>query len=307
MTTDTSTTDTVSFIQGLRVDFVYGRTLTFDQLPKNSIALDGAVQGPFVDAAARRFSFDHHAGCVRMLTLATCQQVLTAIQLGLVVDANTTVFVNDIDGDTVLSTWLLVHALQAGNGDVLARVRLADRMVQDLVDQIGRVDAHGPVFPVHPLHGELSLPYGDKTPQTAELLAAYVARIDAYREGPYEPNAKVREPRTGRGYAIRQNGQWEAVVTQDGFGPLYAAGYLAAALVTEANEGTLTWTIGKRSDLVPLNLGAMLQELRQAEGLTAGTWGGGSSIMGSPRLPGGVSSRIPEERVVEILRTFQIG
>lgn len=62
-----------------KIRFEYGRVWQFEELPDNSIALDGAVAGPQVDAARRRFSFDHHAGCVRLVTQSTCEQVLTAI------------------------------------------------------------------------------------------------------------------------------------------------------------------------------------------------------------------------------------
>src|SRR5581483_736444 len=86
-----------------------GHEWTFDDLPPGSIALDGAVQGPRVDAAARRFSFDHHAGCVRLLTSATCRQVFDALLMGLD-PAGMRVHVNDLDGDTVLSLWLLEQA-----------------------------------------------------------------------------------------------------------------------------------------------------------------------------------------------------
>jgi hypothetical protein len=307
-------TSSRAIIQGLNVSFEYGSTLPFEAIPSNGIALDGAVQGPQIDSAARRYSFDHHAGCIRMVTLATCQQVLLAIQIGLVVDEDTIVFVNDIDADTVLSTWLLIQALRAGAyDDVVSAAWLRDPRLLDLVAQIGDVDAHGPIFPVHPMHTELNLPYGDKTPQDAAMLARQIAKLDAWCLAPaLAPPPRARE--AGRGYAIRQNGEWEPVTTPDGFGSLYAAGFLAAALVTEANENTLKWTIGKRSDLVPLALGpatdpkSLLAKLRVLEGAPpAETWGGGSTIMGSPRRPGGLSSSIPEPKVVEVLRSTKIG
>jgi hypothetical protein len=39
--------------------------------PQQTIFIDGAFSGPpFMDHAKRQYSIDHHAGCVRMFTLA---------------------------------------------------------------------------------------------------------------------------------------------------------------------------------------------------------------------------------------------
>ena len=62
--------------------FSRGTTVKFKDLPDNSIALDGYVQGPAIDAGRRRFSFDHHSECIRMVTAATCEQVWTALKAG---------------------------------------------------------------------------------------------------------------------------------------------------------------------------------------------------------------------------------
>ena len=59
-----------------------GMTLPFNQLPPYSLALDGYVQGPALDVENHRYSFDHHAGCLRLVTKATCAQVLDALILG---------------------------------------------------------------------------------------------------------------------------------------------------------------------------------------------------------------------------------
>ena len=303
----------------MHIAFAFGQVLSFDNLSNNSVALDGAVQGPQADPTRRRFSFDHHAGCLRLVTLATCQQVAVAIELGLVVDEATTVHINDLDADTVLSVWLLQKAAKGHGDDVVTQPR-----VRQLIDQVGRTDAHGPIFPFHPLHAALGPSWGDKAPQDLAMLEGFLAVLEAWYTYAEEP--KLRPARAGRGYALAAgDARWAAVETADGFGPLYAAGYLAAALVCPAADGSSMWTIGKRSDLVPLNLGpadtsedrsgaytaALLGELAKAEAAAgcpaAANWGGASSIGGSPRLPGGVGSRLAEEQVVAILNRFLIG
>lgn len=116
-----------------------GHVWAFDDLPPNTIALDGAVTGPAVDAERRRFSFDHHAGCIRLVTSATCQQVLDALLLGLD-PSDCAVLINDVDGDTVLAVWLLQHHALCRDAQALVRLRR-------LVAGVGATDAHGPAYP----------------------------------------------------------------------------------------------------------------------------------------------------------------
>lgn len=292
--------------------FEYGKVMPFADLPSHSIALDGYVQGPEQDPGRQRYSFDHHAGCSRLVTLATCQQVAIALRLGLCVNHISKVFTNDIDADTVMAVWLLLHP-----------ERLDQKHVRKLVDRIGMTDSHGPVFPPHPLHSQLGPRWGSKEPQSLEMLNGFLSVLDKWFETGEEP--APQPPRPGRGFGLKAVGKWEAVQTPDGFGPLYEAGYLAAALVTPANEASYTWVIGKRSDLVPLAIGpadgskdrsgeylpTILGALARAEaekGVSPkDNWGGGTSIGGSPRLPGGVGSRLSEAHVLEILNQFTIG
>lgn len=291
------------------IRFSYGSVVPFASLPANSVALDGYVQGPEQDPATYRFSFDHHAGCSRLITLATCQQVAIALRLGLCVSRIQNIFTNDIDADTVMATWLLLHP-----------ERLDEKRVRKLVDRIGMTDSHGPVFPPHPLHSSLGPKWGSKEPQTLEMLFGFLGVLDKWFETGEEPAALP--PRPGRGYGLKDGGTWHAVETPDGFGPLYAQGYIAAALVTPANEGSSMWVIGKRSDLVPLPIGpadgskdrsgdylpTILGALARAEetkGVSSkDNWGGGTSIGGSPRLPNGIGSQLSEEEVLSILQKF---
>jgi hypothetical protein len=112
-----------------------GLTVPFEQLPARGIALDGYVQGPAVDVEGERFSFDHHDGCVRLFTRATCAQVMDALLLGFD-PSGYGIFVNDVDGDTALAVWLLRNPQRASE----PQVRL-------LVETVGAVDAHGPAYP----------------------------------------------------------------------------------------------------------------------------------------------------------------
>ena len=51
-------------------------------------------------------------------------------------------------------------------------------------------------------------------------------------------------------------------------------------------DGRYTYTIGKMSPFVPFDLVGLAIRLNDAEGATADRWGGGDTIMGSPRVGG---------------------
>ena len=299
----------------MKINFVFGQVIDFANLPANSIALDGAVQGPQIDAVSRKFSFDHHTGCTRLVTLASCQQVATALRLGLVVDDETQVFVNDLDADTSLSVWLLA------NPD-----RVNEERVKEIVEKVGLTDAHGPIFTAHPLHREIGPAYGSKEPQTVAMLETFLVKITQYANGEWQaPPARPERP--SKGYAWSPKLGWQAVETKTGFDDVYNQGFLAGFLFAEAPNGTLMYTVAKRSDLVSLSLGpgavkrpptslddyrkdtilgqlALLELETNSEQSHAANWGGASSIGGSPRNPDGSQSQLTPEQVLEVCRRF---
>lgn len=295
----------------MKTIFEFGHTVQFSELPNNSIALDGYVQGPYADAANRKFSFDHHAGCIRLVTLATCQQVLLALDMGLVVDSETQVFSNAIDADTVLALWLLRHPEQSVNPKV-----------RELVSRIGLTDAHGPIFVPHPINMHLGpLPWV-KEVQTAEKLEGYIGCLDRFFTGEFNPKEPERKPSKGWGW--KPGLGWTPLEAERGFESVYKAGYYAGVLYNEAPHNTITYTVAKRSDLVPMPVGpaeakpgentplpTILGELFKAELAVPNTpvtaksnWGGGTSIGGSPRLPDGSASRLELREMHEVLQRF---
>lgn len=298
----------------LRVHFAYGRIWTLGDLPECSIALDGAVQGPHLDNQRRVYSFDHHSGCIRLATLATCEQVEVAIGLGLN-PHGFNVYVNDLDADTVLAVWLLLHS-----SEVTARTLRYRWDISTAVRCIGRTDSHGPVFPATDLHKALTPPRGAK--QNLEMLQEMLQVIDTWRRGDLDP--REEEPRRSEGYALIGR-QWLSVSSMDGFRTLYARGYVAAALYEELADGSRLWTVGKKSDMVQLPLGpgdapartgqftdTILGALARIECEKHGispkeTWGGGTSIGGGPRLErNGIKSGsfLSPEEIRQILQQY---
>jgi hypothetical protein len=305
----------------MQINFEFGQVVSFADMPANSIALDGACQSPQVDPANRRFSFDHHSGCLRFATLATCQQVALAIRMGLVTDCETLVFVNDLDADTSLAVWLLKNP-----------GRIDEPRVVEILERIALTDAHGPLFPPHWLHSQLQPRWGSKDPQAVEMLDGFLAKIDQYADGTLEAPAKpAREPSKGFGWSPKTG--WIEIDAADGFASAYGQGCLVAVLYMPAAEETSTYTVGKRSDFVGYPVGpshadrnadpgsyrkdTLLGALGLAE-LEANpqqshkdNWGGASTVGGSPRVTierdGAkiqLASKLTPSQVLEICKRF---
>ena len=292
----------------MRIQFEPGRTWSFEQLPADSIALDGACPGPRIDLRTRRYSFDHHADCLRLVTTATCQQVLDAVLLGFD-PQGCTLLLNDVDGDTVLSTWLLQHASRRANREMLDRVR-------PLVASVAALDAHGPPYPLpHPelaahFHAEIMAPHqtlraecrNDERLPTAEqqrtTLAQCLDRLDAWWNQGLQ--STTVPPTLELAPAVDDRGSW--VLVHAGEIDPKLQGLLFARLYADGHHRLVSWSrlpqqryrygLAKRSDLVAgFPLQRLYHELNRAEAearrgsLAPGsqTWGGASSVGGSPR------------------------
>lgn len=285
-----------------------GSTCLLEDLPPRAVALDGMVQGP-EQGKGDRWSLDHHAGCLRLATLATCEQVRTVLLLGGVgwFDGRD-VYVNDLDGDTLLSLWLVENPH-----------RVNEYRVRGLVRAVGAVDAHGPsgalllseeeremanaffqyaIAPVQSLRGRVREVF-------AEWPDLIRRCLDGITELADDRTPKVEMPKAVVIVDLAANvrGLKLCLGTCEGFGfqNIYERGYDAAVLYQRAADNSAQYTIAKRSDLVPLNIGPAsdpTSALGRLAALEPG-WGGGSSIGGSPRLPGGVSSRLRPDQVWE--------
>lgn len=289
-----------------------GVTKKLSELPAYSIALDGYVQGPELDLKNHRISFDHHAGCIRMFTSATCRQVLDALLLGL--DPSLyTVYVNEVDGDTALAVWLLENPEHA-----------RDTKVRFLVDAVSAMDAHGPAYPpaepnwVSRFYDEAlaSLNEVHKAKKYATidldvLLAACTYEISCMVFN-YAKKIKVRPPVAERTWAVRYaskdkiGGGWVLVESDSYvFDLIYQAGHHVAVAFQKLPDESYLYTIGKRSDLVDFPLGPHTVPGTALYALNAVEtgWGGSSSIGGAPRNPDGSRSKLTPTQVVDIINS----
>lgn len=295
-----------------------GRVWQRDELKPLTIALDGAVEGPWIDAESQRYSFDHHQGCIRMVTSATCQQVLDAIVLGLD-PGGFRVLVNDVDGDTVLSVWLLQNWERWLRPADLARVR-------PLVASVAAVDAHGPAMPAP--DGEMVRHYysriigaprvreaGMKAEDGLHDMNACLGRLEDWWRAEFAPmpcaSSGVSVP------SVTSFGSWvlcdatHAHPDDRGAGVawIYEQGWHRWILFRRLPGGRWHYSIGKRSDLVagfpvPEILGALSDAEAVARGrdLAGGErWGGGTTIGGSPRDGGSLLHPDAVAGVVELV------
>ena len=108
--------------------------------PGGTIFLDGVAQcEPFMDHERQVYNFDHHEGCVRAFTLATCEQTLVMYMKGLDLQGREwNIFANDPDLDTILSIWILLNHARIGKQDSTQR-----RILFALVRYEGVIDALG--------------------------------------------------------------------------------------------------------------------------------------------------------------------
>jgi hypothetical protein len=108
--------------------------------PYQTIFLDGVYTGsPFYDNELRQYSLDHHSGCVRAFTLATCEQAAVMLSQGLpLAEGNWAVYINDPDLDALVAAWLLMNHLELLREDAQLLWH-----VMPFVRVEGVIDAHG--------------------------------------------------------------------------------------------------------------------------------------------------------------------
>ena len=276
---------------------------------EGTIFLDGAAQGePFLDLERRIYNLDHHEGCVRPFTLATCEQALVLMFRGLDMrEKPWEVFVNEPDLDSLMAIWVLLNSMHL-QGDRSA-IREA---VTPLVRLEGTIDSHG-------------LEMAELTGFPPELLAETRRRIDRLHE-------------TEK--ALKETGQWEEMDPLDYVSSqlqamdrmIYPADHFEAfrgieelakvelidsriAVVCRCDcgiyelekelkrlygrrlgvvvleKGGGTYTLRQVDPFLPVNLKTAYQKLNVLDpavegGGAADRWGGSGEIGGSPRKSG---------------------
>lgn len=108
--------------------------------PRQSIFLDGVFTGPaFLNNETRQYSLDHHAGCVRAFTLATCEQACVMLMQRLPLwEGEWQLYVNEPDLDSLLAAWILLNHYALSHDDyVLLRKVMPLVRVEGVIDTFG--------------------------------------------------------------------------------------------------------------------------------------------------------------------------
>ena len=256
-----------------------------DMEPK-TIYLDGSCRGFAVRHDIGSISFDHHTGCQRSITYATCTQVLHALLQGMDVTDFDQVVIDDIDADTVMAVWLIENS-----------GRIQEPAVQQLVREIGYVDAHFTVgFELNPLHKHINPLY--HVEKTEELLNSCLEHVDSYlatgSDASILPELDEDE-RLTTCYGFIKAGEdvwaYDVKVRNTNFEKMYKKYDLVLA-VQPLENGTM-YTIGKKSEFVMMcNFADLFEDLCSLETkhclennvkFPSKNWGGSTTIGGSAR------------------------
>lgn len=108
--------------------------------PPGTIYLDGVAQAePFLDHDKKVYNLDHHEGCVRTFTLATCEQALIMCVKGLDLrEREWKIYANEPDLDTILAIWIILNHQRINNREALHRRSLfALVRLEGIIDSLG--------------------------------------------------------------------------------------------------------------------------------------------------------------------------
>jgi len=288
--------------------------------PAFSIGLDGAVTGRsrFTMRSKGPFAnFNHHEGCDRLTTRATCKQVLMAIRMGLFQsfrratgEINRSVYVNDCDEDVCLSVFLLRHGFLPEYANNPALNRLVE--IEDELDTTAGAYPFPPDLPILRQILWIFEPYrvfrhsgGLVRADPADFLRIIIdveRRIMLHITG----NGSAASPDTR--FKVIGGGKKWSLIEEAGVDARMGAlgkGIMAYVMIRPRQNGRWTYIVGRVSAFInyfPVHL--ILRDLNKAERLTnnADRWGGGNNegtlIGGSPRVAG---SKLTPNKVETII------
>jgi hypothetical protein len=305
--------------RNIQLHILPGLTVTEEdrkQYPEYTIFLDGAFGGaPFLDNERWQYSLDHHEGCVRPFTLATCQQAAVMLLKGLPVsEGEWRLFVNQPDLDALFAAWLFMN-----HQDLLTDQAALLRAVMPMLHVEGFIDSHG-------------LEYAALTGLSEEEYAVQKKRLDQlmipereHKSAGTWANLDMVDYACDRLAAIdallteagmlRERAQVEVIATRDIQGDKQLVLCRSAGGIYEV-EARLRELFGKALAVIILRTGEERYTLKQVDSFLsrdlvalyqalnardpeaiahsdsgANLWGGAADIGGSPRASGtGLSS-----------------
>jgi len=259
------------------------------------------IGGPYAN-------FNHHEEVDRLATRSTSGQVHLAIKQGLMdsfrpngrVEGN--IYVNDPDQDTCTAYWLLKNYERIEG-------KKSEPLINRLVHAEDLQDCTAGAYPFDPLSKlmrELAWVY---EPYTNARVSNRVQKMDEYemRSVMEAVSGRISKHVLGQGEEVTPDLRYErigggnnwAMVKEIGAQArtkLFADGIKAFVAVRDNNNGTYIYSIGRMSPYIPFPVDELPDYLNKIEGISADAtdkWGGGNTIIGSPRKAG--SKQLPTE------------
>jgi len=279
-----------------------------------TIAIDGRVEGPIErDLHKVVVNLNHHERVDRNSTLATCEQALRELRIGLfeklLVDHNPTakVLANDCDEDVCTTVFILRHP-------AFAR-KIENPALNRLVEMEGVMDSTGGFYPwpeeyeVLPEFFWVFEPYhrfraeGGLTRKNPEEFMAVIDSVEARiidhlcgQGGTIELDTRYETLAiTGMVSLVRETGRHAKV-------GMLSDGMQAYVSVRDLPNGRYRYAIGRLSPYIDFDLPGLFAHLNQLEQCPShDCWGGGDTIGGSPRSS---ESSIPPDQLMEIVKGF---
>lgn len=295
-----------------------------EKYPRQSIFLDGVFAGPaFLDNERRQYSLDHHAGCVRAFTLATCEQATVMLMAGIPLsEGEWNVYVNEPDLDAMLASWILInHRALVHDDYYLLRKAMPLIRVEGVIDAYGFDKALLSGLPrrIYEAHkkriDKLRAPErklrkkgGWDAIDPLEFSLAQLDRLDAAlfprglpRISAVQPEDQRRLP--SRKVAVLVRSKAGIYEVEEALRDQYQ-GELAAIVL---DSGNARMTLRLVDAFMPKNLNDVYGELNardpQVHEGDGNVWGGGDDIGGSPRKSGtGLSGQEVLEVVSAVFR-----
>ena len=309
----------------LQVTIKAGLTVTASaarKAPPGTIYLDGVAQTePFLDHEKKVYNLDHHEGCVRTFTLATCEQALIMCVKGLDLrDREWKIYANEPDLDTILSVWIILNHQRINNRDALHRRSLfALVRVEGIIDALGLEMRELSGFPAELLQklmriidrlrvDELELKKAGEWAKTdyLEYTIGVLRKLDQFliKLGELEDFKGIEElariELTNNRIAVVVGSDLGIYELEPHLNKLYGNRLGWVALRKGENEYTL-----RQMDLfMPVTLEDVYQRLNFMDPTVKGRirvnrWGGSGDIGGSPRDNG---TRLSPEQIVSACR-----
>ncbi|MDP3954400.1 MAG: hypothetical protein Q8Q06_03210 [bacterium] len=277
--------------------------------PNFSIAIDGYVaERPRLNTKGPYANFNHHEGVSRLETRATCAQIHLLIRLGLFrLFRNENgpmahVWTNDCDEDVCLSWYLLSHNFIAES--------MINPCLNRLVDVAEIMDTTAGMYPLSvdvPIQRQLAWvmePYrrfrfgGAIDLRDADSFINVVTDVCTRIEKHIIGDGKDLPLDTR--YKIIGGGQgWSLIeeIGNQGRQGAFSDGIRAFVSARERDDGKWSYSIGRASECIPFDVLRVIDRLNKEECVND-TWGGSSTIGGSPRITG---SSLSPDKLIRII------